>query len=123
VNVYLDSSVILRVVLGQRNSLQESDQIELGVCSSLVETECLRTLGRMRLRLGLADKEMANRRETVYRLLEAVELVDVNRAVLSRAACRCRPSWELSTRFIWRLHCSRARARIPTWFWQLTIAR
>jgi predicted nucleic acid-binding protein len=45
-----------------------------------------RTLDRARLRLGLADGEVAGRREAVYRLLEAMELVEVTHPVLARAA-------------------------------------
>ena len=47
--VYLDSSVLLRVILGQRNALKEWRSIEQGVASALVEVECLRTLDRVRL--------------------------------------------------------------------------
>ena len=37
---YLDSSVLLRVILGQRNALKEWRSIEQGVASALVEVEC-----------------------------------------------------------------------------------
>jgi uncharacterized protein len=69
---YLDSSVLLRKILGQSGSLREWGRIAVGVASALAETECLRTLDR--------------RRESVFRLLESVELVDVTPAVLARAA-------------------------------------
>ncbi len=83
---YLDASVLLRVVFGQRNALKEWRTIELGVASALVEVECLRTLDRLRLAEGLGDNEIATRREAVFRLLEAMEVVEPTRPVLARAA-------------------------------------
>jgi predicted nucleic acid-binding protein len=83
---YLDSSVLLRLVLGQRDRLKEWKQIQDGVASALVEVECLRTLDRLRLRGVLDDRELARRREAIYRLLEEIEIVEATRPVLSRAS-------------------------------------
>lgn len=83
---YLDSSVILRVILGQANALREWSTIEGGVVSAIAEVECLRTLDRLRLLESLSDEEITVRREAVYRLLDAVEMVEPTRPVLSRAA-------------------------------------
>jgi uncharacterized protein len=83
---YLDSSVLLRIVLRHAEALKEWGAIRHGVASAMVEVECLRTLDRLRLRAGVADREIALRRETVFRLLEAVEVVQPTRAVLARAA-------------------------------------
>jgi predicted nucleic acid-binding protein len=84
--VYLDSSTILRIILGQDNALKEWRSITQGVASVLVEVECLRTLDRLRLAEGLNDDEIAIRREAVFRLLETVELVELTRPVLARAS-------------------------------------
>lgn len=43
---YIDSSVLLRVVLRQPNALKQWPVIEQGIGSALVEVECLRTLDR-----------------------------------------------------------------------------
>jgi len=83
---YLDSSILLRVVLGQPNALDEWDEIERGVASRLAEVECLRTLDRLRLAEPLADREIAIRREAVYRILDAIEIVELTRPVLVRAS-------------------------------------
>lgn len=83
---YLDSSVLLRKILGQRNALAEWGSVERGVASALVEVECLRTLDRLRLAEGLADSEIALRRAAVYRLLESMEVVDPTSPVLTRAS-------------------------------------
>ena len=105
---YLDSSVLLRAVLGQRDRLAQWDQIETGIASALVEVECLRTLDRLRLVERLPDAELAVRREAVYRLIESIELVDLTRPVLSRAsqplatALGTLDAIHLATALLWR---------------------
>ena len=83
---YLDSSIVLRVVLGQRGMLREWKIIETGVASALLEVECLRTLDRLRLLEGIPDGEIARRREAVYRIVEALTVIEPTRPVLARAA-------------------------------------
>ena len=83
---YLDSSVLLRLVLGQSDALAQWAEIEGGVASRLAEVECLRTLDRLRLVESLDDHEIAIRREAVFRLLDALEIVELTRPVLARAA-------------------------------------
>lgn len=83
---YLDSSVVLRLVLGQANAFGDWRRVKRGVVSALVEIECLRTLDRLRLAEQLSEAEIAVRREAVFRLLETTEIVDLTRPVLDRAA-------------------------------------
>ncbi len=83
---YVDASVLLRVTLGQPDALPEWRQIDQGVASALVVTECLRTLDRLRLRAGLSDAEVAVRRATVLALIGSLDLVEIDSAVLDRAA-------------------------------------
>lgn len=83
---YVDSSVLLRIVLRQPRAVREWKSIRHGVASALVEVECLRTLDRLRLRAGLGDEQIAIRREAVFRLLESMELVEPTRPILLRAA-------------------------------------
>jgi hypothetical protein len=83
---YVDSSVLLRVALGQPNALPEWRDIERGVSSALVTTESLRTLDRVRLRANLSDIEVARRRATILALIDALELVEIDNSVLDRAA-------------------------------------
>lgn len=83
---YVDSSVVLRIVLGQRDALSAWKTISTGVASALVEVECLRTLDRLRHLGHIGDAALAIRREAVYRLLESLEVVEVTLPVLRRAA-------------------------------------
>ncbi len=83
---YIDSSVILRVILGQPAQLAEWPTIVTGVTSELAEVECLRTIDRLRTNGHLSVEEMAVRREAVFRVMESLQAVDLTRAVLRRAS-------------------------------------
>ncbi len=82
---YVDSSVLLRIVLGQSDRLAAWEAIEAGVTSGLTEVECLRTLDRRRQQGFLDADELPERRALVIRFLERMERVDVSPAVLRRA--------------------------------------
>ena len=83
---YIDASVLLRLALRQPDALPDWRQIQQGVSSALVMTESLRTLDRLRLRVNLADTEVASRRATILKLIESLELVEIDAMVLERAA-------------------------------------
>jgi predicted nucleic acid-binding protein len=83
---YVDSSVILRAVLGQRGALSGSDEPGHSITSALTRVECLRTLDRFRLEENFSDDETVRRREALFRLLGSLVLVDVTPPVLERAA-------------------------------------
>lgn len=83
---YVDSSVLLRVAFGQPDALPQWRQIDQGIASALVMTECLRTLDRLRRRSGLFDAEVARRRAAILRLIASLELAEVDSVVLDRAA-------------------------------------
>ena len=83
---YVDSSVLLRLALGQAGTLPEWPRIRRGIASSLVVTESLRTLDRLRLRATIVDADLARRRAAILALAGSLELVDVDAVVLDRAA-------------------------------------
>jgi predicted nucleic acid-binding protein len=83
---YVDSSVVLRAVLGQRGALSGADEPGHSITSALTRVECLRTLDRLRLEEDLSDDETALRRGAVFRVLASLVLVDVTPPVLERAA-------------------------------------
>jgi predicted nucleic acid-binding protein len=83
---YVDSSVLLRLVLSQSGALAEWSSVSRGVASALVEVECLRSIDRLRLAGRLDDREIAARRQAVYRLLDTMEVVETTRPILVRAA-------------------------------------
>ena len=83
---YVDASVLLRLLLDQPNSLREWQQIERGASSGLIMIETLRTVDRLRLLNKLADRELARLRRAIFSLLASIQLIDVNAAVIDRAA-------------------------------------
>jgi predicted nucleic acid-binding protein len=83
---YVDASVLLRLALGQRDSLREWLKIHQGVSSALITHRGLRTLDRLRIRANLADSEVASRRATVLKLIASLDIVEITSPVLERAA-------------------------------------
>lgn len=84
--VYFDSSVVLRVVLGERGRLVEWSRASEAVTSEITRVECLRVIDRLRVAGGMDDRELARRRAAALKVLHGFELVRLNRAVLERAA-------------------------------------
>jgi predicted nucleic acid-binding protein len=82
---YLDSSVILAIVYGERDRL-DSASFREPVMSRIGIVECHRSLDRLRLRGTLDGKRLLRLRETIVRLLRTVSLVELEDALLDRAA-------------------------------------
>jgi len=85
-NAYVDTSVLLRKVLGETGALRQWSSIKIALSSELIVVEAQRTIDRARLRLQLGDDEVANRRGDILQALGALHLAKLNRAVLDRAA-------------------------------------
>jgi predicted nucleic acid-binding protein len=85
-NLYVDTSVLLRVVLGERGRLREWSRSKRWISSELVRLESLRTIDRARVQLRLADRAVSARRAAVLEHLRAFELVGLQAPVLERAA-------------------------------------
>lgn len=85
-NVYVDSSVLLRVVLGEPNRLRIWPKITNAVSSELIRLESLRTIDRARIRLGLEDRFVAKHRAEVLETVDAFSLVALDSMVLERAS-------------------------------------
>ncbi len=84
---YIDSSVILRLVLSERDALHEWPDVRQGVTSALAEVEVLRTLDRLRFSAPTLDfPALVDRREVAFHVLEGLETIEITRSVLSRAA-------------------------------------
>ncbi len=85
-NAYLDTSVVLRLLLGQPDALKDWGNYEKLVGSALVEVESLRTLDRMRLKGEISEPESQEFRAGLYEFLETMELVEPSGAILRRAS-------------------------------------
>ena len=84
---YLDSSVILRLVLNEPDPLREWPDVRHGVTSALAQVEVLRTMDRLRFSNPTLDPQvLAARREAAFQVLEGLETIEITRVVLARAA-------------------------------------
>jgi len=111
---YLDTSALLRLVLGETGGLVELRSAEALVSSELLAGESLRTIDRLRLRGALSAEEAAARRTVVSEWLEAIDLVLLQRAVLARASepfatpLGTLDALHLATALVWRERMQKA---------------
>lgn len=83
-NVYLDTSVVLRVLLGQPDALPMWGKWEKAYSSRLWRVEALRTIERLRLTGALVDAESGKLRQAVERVHATLHLVAIAEDVLQR---------------------------------------
>lgn len=85
-NVYVDSSVLLRLILGEPEPLGSWRRIDVAVSSELIRVECLRTIDRARIQFQLSDEVISRHRADALEAIESMDLVPVAAPVLERAA-------------------------------------
>jgi predicted nucleic acid-binding protein len=83
---YIDSSVLLRVVLGEPGSLPSWGLIDQALSSELIRLECLRTIDRARVQLRLSDDAVSRQRADMLEAIDSLSLIPLTRLVLERAA-------------------------------------
>lgn len=83
--VYLDTSVILRVLLGDSRKTPEWGRWKQAFSSRLWKTEALRTVDRLRLTGAINDPQVALLRRDVELVDDALHIVPVTEALLARA--------------------------------------
>ena len=105
---YIDTSVLLRLVLREPGALEDLRSYDALVSSELIAVESGRTIDRLRLQGALTVEEAAVRLRAITDWLEAIDLVLLRPPVLSRAseplptALGTLDSIQLSTALIWR---------------------
>lgn len=82
---YVDTSVLLRLTLGEPRGLKDLLAYDELVSSELLAVESRRTIDRLRTQGSLTAEESVARLELVSEWLEAIDLVLLRPAVLSRA--------------------------------------
>ncbi len=85
-NAYIDSSVLLRVVLGEPGQLPSWGRIDRALSNELIRLECLRTIDRARIELRLDDEVVSRQRANVLEALGGLDLIPLSTIVLERAA-------------------------------------
>jgi predicted nucleic acid-binding protein len=105
---YIDTSALLRIVLREPGALDELRSFDALVSSELIAVESARTIDRLRLQGSLTTDEASRRLRIATEWLEAIDLVLVRPAVLSRASepmpmpLGTLDSLHLATALIWR---------------------
>lgn len=82
---YLDSSVLLRIILEQPDPLREIETWERLATSTLTRVECLRAIDNAWVRGEMDTDESAERRRAVFAKLRGITRLSVSAAVFSRA--------------------------------------
>lgn len=84
--IYLDTSILLRVLLGQQPVLTEWGRWERAYTSELAGVEARRVIDRLRLDGVLDDEGVAMAQEQLARLEEGIGRIGLTRVVLQRAS-------------------------------------
>ncbi len=108
--IYLDTSVLLRLVLGEAGALELDDlcHADLLVSSELLAVESRRTIDRLRVQGGLSHDDAAAQLSVVTNWLETVDLVLLRPPILTRAseplptALGTLDALHLATALVWR---------------------
>jgi len=85
VTIYLDTSVLLRLVLGEAGGLKDVRRAETLVSSELLAVESRRTIDRLRVLSTLSQDEATRKLKTVAEWLDAVDMVLLRSPILTRA--------------------------------------
>jgi predicted nucleic acid-binding protein len=105
---YVDTSALLRVVLGEPGAIDNLRSYDALISSELISVESARTIDRLRVQGDLTTDEAAARVHVVNEWLDAFDLVLVRPPVLSRAsepmpvALGTLDAIHLATALVWR---------------------
>jgi hypothetical protein len=84
--VYLDTSTVLRILLGQPGRLAVWGKWDEAFTSEILGVETRRALDRLRLDSALSDGDLARLHEGLARVEATLATVSVTRTVLQRAS-------------------------------------
>jgi predicted nucleic acid-binding protein len=82
---YVDTSVLLRVLLGEAEPLAQWSEIEQAYASRLLVLEVARTIDRYRLRGVIDDEQVAQLHSEARRVVRSIHLLGVTDELLDRA--------------------------------------
>lgn len=84
--VYLDTSVVLRVLLRQRGALRSWNRWTEAYASEILKVEARRVIDRLRLDSLLGDEEVALAHEALGRIEQSIGFIGLTPRVLERSA-------------------------------------
>jgi hypothetical protein len=107
---YLDSSVVLRIVFGEKKPLRITRDLQYTISSEILKIECFRTVDRMRHHLSLSDDVVAERYALLHQALQTIRFVKLDDSIIERASqpfptvVKSLDAIHLSTAVIWKHH-------------------
>ena len=84
--LYLDSSVVLRPLLGQPRRLREWGMWEAAYASDLLGIECRRTVDRLRLEGHFDDKQVAQANEALHGFERSIRRIRLSPSIVREAS-------------------------------------
>jgi len=84
--VYVDTSVVLRILFREPNPVEIWGKWDRGLSSRLWRVEALRNVGRLRLSGDLSDEELAGLVKEIQTVNETLGVYPVTERVLQRAS-------------------------------------
>lgn len=84
--VYLDTSVVLRVLFRERNPVRSWGKWDRAYSSALWRTEAFRTVDRLRLSGDLSDQDVADLATEIEIVDQSLAVIPLSDAILRRAA-------------------------------------
>lgn len=85
-SAYVDSSVVLRSILGEPGAIENWSQWDLIIASELMRVEAFRAMDRLRVLGELGEPQLADVIDSLVVLIGRIHEVAVQPAVLKRAA-------------------------------------
>jgi predicted nucleic acid-binding protein len=101
---YIDSSVLLRVLLDEPDPLPEFDQIKIGAANILIKMECLRTIDRIKFENQISANEYLDFRQRFLKGFRKLNLIAMSPMVIE-GACQ---SWGVPLKSLDSIHLSSA---------------
>lgn len=83
---YIDTSVILRLIFGEKNPFKKWEQFEAAYSSSLLKVEALRSIDRLRLQGKLTDDEVSSKVQALYETMKYLGEIPVHFKIVERAS-------------------------------------
>lgn len=84
--IYLDTSAVLRFLLGDGDPLPEWGRWDRAYSSALMAVEARRAIDRLRLERALDDEGLADVHQALSATVRAIRLVEITPEVLRRAS-------------------------------------
>ena len=82
---YIDSSVILRIILGEEDAIIFPENIDEFIASEILKIECFRTLDRMQRTLNIDEDDIATRYAALHSAIRALKIIKLTPAISERA--------------------------------------